>query len=294
VISSREIEKETNSLASLSQVKSLLQRHDLHLSKRLGQHFLIDDNIRKNIIAAADIKPDDIILEIGPGIGTLTELIAKECDLLIAIELDKRLEPILRETTKGLDNMRLFMGDALKLNIKELVDQERLPNKLISNLPYNISSTLLIRYLEELEFLNDYTVMIQKEVANRIVAKPGSKDYGAFTIKLSFLATIDHKFNISKSVFIPAPNVESSVISLKRRRQVDSRHRKKLFNLIEASFNQRRKKLVNSINDNIGLKKEVILRALSEIEISGDVRAEVLSPNDYESLLEAIEKNKKL
>ena len=215
MISNNSIKRELNSLVSLSQVKKLLRKHDLHLSKRLGQHFLIDGNVRQNIIDTADIKPDDIILEIGPGIGTLTELIAKDCDQLIAIELDKRLEPILEETTKELDNFHLFIGDALKIEIKELVDQAALPNKLISNLPFNISSTLLIRYLKEFDFLKDYTVTVQKEVADRITARPGSKDYGAFTIKLSFLAKIDLKFNISKNVFIPTPNVESSLITLR-------------------------------------------------------------------------------
>lgn len=293
MISNNVIKKESNDLVSLSQVKKLLRRHDLHLSKRLGQHFLIDGNIRQNIIDTADIKTDDIILEVGPGIGTLTELIAKDCDQLIAIELDRRLEPVLEETTKELDNFHLFMGDALKIEIKELVDQEALPNKLISNLPFNISSTLLIRYLKEFDFLKDYTVTVQKEVADRIVAGPGSKDYGAFTIKLSFLATIDLKFNISKNVFIPAPNVESSLITLKRKSNIDAAYHRELFRLIEASFSQRRKKLVNSVSDTLGLKKEVLFEALSELGIKDDARAEVLSPNDYKRLFGALEKRKR-
>ena len=183
------------------------------------------------------------------------------------------------------------MGDALKLDIAGLVDKKKLPNKLISNLPYNISSTLLIRYLEKLDFLKDYTIMVQKEVADRMVANPGSKDYGAFTVKLNFLAVIVRKFNISKNVFIPVPNVESSLISIERRNDIDPAFNEKLFRLIEASFCQRRKKLINSVSETMGLKKDVLFDALSRCGIDNDIRAEMVSPNDYKRLFLALENN---
>ncbi len=290
MVSGKKIIKESNNLTSISDVKKILRKHDFHLSKRLGQHFLIDGNIRDNIINAADIKPDDIILEIGPGIGTLTEIIAKICDRLIVIELDRRLETILKETTNELDNVTIFIGDALKFEIRKLSDLGKLPNKLISNLPYNISSTLLIRYLQDFDFIKSYTVMVQKEVADRMVAAVGSKDYGAFTIKLSFLATINRKFNISKNVFIPPPNVESSLLTIKRNNEIDDVYNAGLFRLIEAAFSQRRKKLINSVSDTYGLKKEFLLEAMEEIGQKSDVRAETLSPGEYRDLFDAIEK----
>lgn len=273
--------KDINILATPGRTADLLRRFGLRPTKRLGQNFLIDANVQRKILAAAKLSTADRVLEIGPGIGALTTSLAKVCKHVTAVEIDRRLLPVLNEVTSSFANVNILSLDALKLKHQDLVAVGDKPNMLISNLPYNIAAPLLIKYLEDFDFIESYTVMVQREIADRILSAPGGKDYGAYTIKLRFLADAKLAFYVSRQVFMPPPRVDSAVIKLIRRQKDDAISRAPIFKLIDAAFSQRRKKLVNAVSDSLSMDKRLIVDSLIELGLSPETRAEALTLDDF-------------
>lgn len=246
----------------------------------------MDENILHKIIDESRILPNEFVLEIGAGIGTLTQVLGELAGHIVAVEVDKRFLPILKETTSGL-RIKIVSLDALKLAQEDLEIQGKLPQKLISNLPYNIAASLLLKFLEEFPFLKDYVVMVQREVAQRILASPGNKAYGAFTLKLQYFASTKFLFPVSRYVFMPPPNVDSAVIYLRRLPEPPVEAPKEiLFKLINAAFFQRRKRLVNALFDYPGLTipKNKTKEALIKMGFSENIRGEALLLKDFSNL----------
>jgi len=265
-------------------VKTMLRRYGLHLAKGYGQHFLIDNNVRGRILEAARLEPQDHVLEVGAGIGTLTAALADKCGRVTTLEVDSKFLPALNDIISPFNNIRVLTVDALKLGLSDLEAGETLPNKLISNLPYNIAAPLIIKYLEKFSFLKTFTVMVQNEIAERILATPGNKKYGAYTVKLQYLAASDLVLKLSRDIFLPPPRVDSAVVQLKRRDVRYDSQTRRLFKLIESAFSQRRKKLVNAASAGLHMEKDILTAALEKLELSTDVRAEALSLDNFISL----------
>lgn len=265
-------------LTSPRVVTELLEKYDLRLTKAYGQHFLIDANIRRKIIEAARFKKDDVVLEVGPGIGTLSQEIAPNVRKLWLIELEKRFIPILGQALAGRKNIEIKQADAMKQNYAKLSPR---PNKIVSNLPYNIAAPLIINLLQKYPFISDYVLMIQDEMASRLTGKPSTKEYGALSVKIAYLAEIKYLFKVSNQVFLPKPKVASAVISLKRYRNkpVDT----SLFKLIESAFAYRRKTIKSALALG-GYEKEKIDKALGKAAIESNKRAEALSLKHFQSI----------
>ena len=234
----------------------ILKKYDFAFRKRFGQNFLIDGRVLDKIIAGAGVCSEDLVLEIGPGIGTLTQYLAEAAGRVISIEIDKKLLPILEETLSDYDNVRVVNADVMKLDLRALIEQELGQGsglrqvKVVANLPYYITTPILMTLLEERLPVANITVMVQKEVANRMKAGPGSKDYGALSLAVQYYAEPYLAANVPRNCFMPRPNVDSAVIRLTRRQEppVKVRDEKLLFAIIRASFEQRRKTLVNSLS----------------------------------------------
>lgn len=261
-------------------------------SKKYGQHFLINEGALKQIVKISSISSDDVVLEIGPGIGNLTWHLAQEAGFVIAVEKDLRLKKVLNEVLKNLSNVYVLYEDALRIDLEKEVYLRKLPlpKKVVSNLPYNIASTLIIDYLSKYDFLETYVLMVQKEVAERIVARAGTAAYGALTLKVAAFADVRILMNLSPGSFFPPPEVESSVISLKRRKKLDDHHL--FFEIVDASFRHRRKKIINSIADSglFGFDKEKISYLLKKAGISSEERAENIEFENFLKLYKLIRK----
>ena len=236
----------------------ILQKYQFSFQKRFGQNFLIDTHVLDKIIRAADIGKDDMVLEIGPGIGTMTQYLAKEAGKVIAVEIDRNLIPILEDTLGGYDNVRIINEDVLKLDIRSLVweENEGRPIKVVANLPYYITTPIIMGLFEEHVPVVSITVMVQKEVADRMQTGPGSKDYGALSLAVQYYADTYIVANVPPNCFMPRPKVGSAVIRLTRYEKppVEVEDERLMFDIIRASFNQRRKTLANGLkkSDKIG------------------------------------------
>lgn len=272
---------EKRNLTSPSIVSEILAVHGLRLQKSFGQNFLIDNNIRRKILDAAQVSKSDVILEIGPGIGTLSQEIAPKSKKLWLIELDKRLIEVLSDTLSEYGNVETKQADALKVDFESLRPR---PNKVISNLPYSIAAPLIVEMLEKYPFIESYTVMIQEEMARRITASPKTKEYGALGVKIAFLADVKYLFKVSENVFYPKPKIQSAVIGIKRK---DTKSDDFLFNLIESAFAYRRKSIQKALILS-GYDKNIIARALIEAKIEKSTRAEELSLDRFTELSVAI------
>lgn len=264
----------------------ILKKHGIRTAKYLGQHFLVDGNILKKIIGAANVTGNDVVLEIGAGIGTLTEALLEEAGEVLAVEYDSKLFPILEENFKSAKNFHLIRADALKISPDDLPFK---PNKVVSNLPYNIASPLIVKILEEFPGVEEFVIMVQEEVAKRIVATPGTKDYGRLTLKINYYAESEILFKVSKNVFLPPPKVSSAVIRITRLPSCRVRiaDRKLLFNLISIVFNQRRKTIANALSSlsyDKGKMNEILLNA----GINPKRRGETLSLSDFARLSEMV------
>jgi len=266
-------------LARPSQTLALLRQFGFQSSRALGQNFLVDENILKKILAAAELKKTDVVLEIGAGIGTLTVALAEKVQFVVAVELDKRLWPILQKTTSLYQNCFIKQMDAMKLELEELKVKQMLPNKMVSNLPYSIAAPLLISYLTKFSNLKTYLVMVQKEIAARILAKPKTKAYGAYSVKLAFLATAELMFLVPRTSFMPVPHVDSAVVKLVRRSKLPNQLNW-VFKVVDAAFAQRRKRLVNALAV-LGFKKEELAAAIKKLGYEETARAEELAAADY-------------
>ena len=267
----------------------ILDKYHFTFQKKFGQNFLIDDHILTKIVDAAEITPDDLVLEIGPGIGTMTQYLAERAREVVAVEIDKALIPVLNDTLSGYPNVTIINEDILKLDIQKLVNERNggEPVKVVANLPYYITTPIIMGLFESHVPLKSITIMIQKEVAQRMKVGPGSKDYGALSLAVSYYSRVNEVAIVSPSCFIPKPNVESAVVRLDvyDKPPVETKDPEAMFKIIRASFQQRRKTLVNSLsNAGIGLKKEQILSALAQMEKPEMIRGETFTLEEFAKL----------
>ncbi len=279
-------------LSSHSATMDLVKRHGFKFTKSLGQNFLIDDNIVDKIVAGAGIGPSDKIIEVGPGIGTLTREMASRAEALMAVEIDKNLIPILTDTLEDYENVKIVNEDIIKADIGGLIDEnlDGGPVKLVANLPYYITTPIIMRFLEEDINVTDIVVMVQKEVAERMNAQPGGKDFGALSVAVQFYCDTKIVAKVPRHLFVPQPNVDSIVIALRvrpeRKYRVDSEDL--FFKVVKAAFGQRRKTLLNSIASMGNLSKDMVKEVLEEAGIDPKRRGETLSLDEFAILSNVI------
>lgn len=282
-------------LGSPQETIAVLKKYNIHFQKKFGQNFLIDTHVLDKIVDAAGIGKEDFVLEIGPGIGTLTQYLCERAREVTAVEIDKKLIPVLEDTLAAYDNVTVLNQDILKVDITELAEKknEGRPIKVVANLPYYITTPIIMSLLESKVPLDTVTVMIQKEVADRMQAAPGSKEYGALSLAVAYYADAYLAANVPPHCFMPRPNVGSAVVRLSchKKPPVQVADEKHMFALIRASFNQRRKTLQNGIYNYSGLSysKEEIERALVQLGLSPGVRGEALSLEDFARLSDELQ-----
>ncbi|UCZ55191.1 16S rRNA (adenine(1518)-N(6)/adenine(1519)-N(6))-dimethyltransferase RsmA [Bacillus shivajii] len=273
-------------IATPKRTKEILQKYGFSFKKSLGQNFLIDTNVLERIVKAADLKDSSGVIEIGPGIGALTEQIAKRAEKVVAFEIDQRLLPILDETLSPYHHVKVIHRDVLKADVKEVIDEEFDQNKdlaVVANLPYYVTTPILMKLLEEKLPVRTIVVMIQKEVAERIAAEPNSKDYGSLSIATQFYAEAKTVFTVPKSVFVPQPNVDSAILRLTLRDEppVNVPDETFFFDLVRASFKQRRKTILNNLSQHFNAGKSEIEGYLLEAGIDPKRRGESLSMDEF-------------
>lgn len=276
----------------------ILQKHEFHFRKKYGQNFLIDEHVIDKIIGAAQVGPEDFVLEIGPGIGTMTQYLCERARFVLAVEIDMKLIPILRETLAEYDNVDVIHGDILKQDIGAIAEQynQGRPIKVVANLPYYITTPILMELFETRVPFQNVTVMVQREVAERMQAAPGTKEYGALSLAIQYYATPYLAAYVPPNCFIPRPNVGSAVVRLDCRGDlpVEVRDEKLMFQLIRASFNQRRKTLQNGIsNGGLGFSKEEIARAIAAIGQPAAIRGEKLGLQEFAALADELGSSRK-
>jgi 16S rRNA (adenine1518-N6/adenine1519-N6)-dimethyltransferase len=275
-------------LASPSATIDVLKRHGLYTRKALGQHFLVDDNVIGRIIESAAITPAEPVLEIGPGIGTLTDALLTVGATVVAVEFDERLLPVLAELAEG-RALTVVQDDAVTVAVERLNTPAGPPVALIANLPYAVAATVILRFFEELPSLERAVVMVQAEVADRIAAKPGTKAYGAYTVKLALHAEVTGRFAVAPGCFLPPPRVDSAVVRLERvRRELTSAQLAAAAKAADAAFAQRRKTLRNSLASALGMSGERAAAVLGDAGIDPSARAETLPPERFIALGEAL------
>lgn len=269
---------------------AVLQRYGFNFQKKYGQNFLIDTHVLDKIIGAAQIGPDDFVLEIGPGIGTMTQYLAEAAREVIAVEIDTKLIPILQDTLKEYDNVTVLNEDILKVDIRKIAEERNggKPIKVVANLPYYITTPIIMGLFESEVPLDSITVMVQKEVADRMQVGPGTKDYGALSLAVQYYAEPYIVANVPPNCFIPRPAVGSAVIRLKRYQEkpVKVNDASFMFKIIRASFNQRRKTLQNGLYNSSELRipKEKTVAALEEMGLTPTIRGEKLSLEEFAQL----------
>lgn len=269
---------------------AVLQKYEFHFNKRYGQNFLIDTSVLERIIDAAQITKEDCVLEIGPGIGTMTQYLAERAREVVAVEIDKSLIPILQDTLAAYDNVTVINEDILKVDIRKIAEEKNggRPIKVVANLPYYITTPIIMGLFESHVPLKSITIMVQKEVADRMQVGPGTKDYGALSLAVQYYAKPEIVANVPPNCFIPRPNVGSAVIRLTRHEtpRVQVKDEAFLFALIRASFNQRRKTLVNGLGNAAELKlgKEKVAQALAQMGLSATIRGEALTLEQFAQL----------
>ena len=275
----------------------VLQKYNFNFQKKFGQNFLINTGILEEIIEAAEITKDDFVLEIGPGIGTMTQYLCESAREVVAVEIDKNLIPILKDTLSAYDNVEVLNDDILKVDIKTLAEERNggKPIKVVANLPYYITTPIIMGLFESHVPIDSITIMVQKEVADRMQEGPGSKDYGALSLAVQYYAHPEIVVNVPPSCFMPQPKVGSAVICLTRHEAppVEVENEKLMFQLIRASFNQRRKTLANGLNNYSGLQlsKEVIQSCIEELGVPVTIRGEALSLEQFAKLSNIIGKH---
>lgn len=276
---------------------AVLQKYNFNFQKKFGQNFLIDTHVLDKIMENAQITKEDFVLEIGPGIGTMTQYLCEEAGEVAAVEIDSNLIPILKDTLSEYSNIEIIHGDILKVDIGALAREKNQgkPIKVVANLPYYITTPIIMGLFESHVPIDSITVMVQKEVAERMQASPGTKDYGALTLAVGYYAKPEIVANVPPNCFMPRPKVGSAVIRLKRHEHpvVQVEDEKLMFDLIRASFNQRRKTLANGLNNapGISLGKEKIQECLKELSVSETIRGEALTLEQF-ARLSNIMKNK--
>lgn len=267
-------------IANKKVTRYILQRFGIHMSKRLGQNFLIDANIVQGIVDAANVQENDRVLEIGPGIGTLTQALAETGAEVTCVELDKRLPEVLAHTLDAYDNVRVIQGDILKVNIPEIMGNK--PFKVVANLPYYITTPIIMALLEKHLPITDIVVMVQKEVAERMAAQPGGKTYGALSVAVQYYTVPEIALYVPPRSFMPPPEVDSVVVSCKVRQipAVELIDEKMFFRVVKAAFGQRRKTLNNALKS-MGVDKNIIADVLDKAGIEATRRGETLTMEEF-------------
>lgn len=283
-------------IASPKQTQEIIRAHRFTLKKSLGQNFLVDANILNNIVQAAAVDAESFVLEIGPGAGALTQILAAHAKKVVAIEIDRRLEPILSETLQEFNNVSLHFGDVLKIDLDAILRKEFPPGApviVVANLPYYVTTPILMKLLTPNMPFCRIVVMIQKEVAARLEAHPGEKSYGSLSIAVQYLADASIVLTVPKTVFMPQPNVDSAVIRLdvRKDKKVAVADEAFFFRLVRASFAQRRKTLLNNLMNNLFSKneKEAIQAVLEEQGVDPSRRGETLTIEEYARLSDALQ-----
>lgn len=280
-------------LGTPSATKEIINKYSFAFQKKFGQNFLIDSNALESIIRGAEITKDDFVLEIGPGIGTMTQYLCEAARQVVAVEIDKMLIPILEDTLSEYDNVEVINQDVLKVDIKSLAEEKNngKPIKVVANLPYYITTPIIMGLFESGVPIDSITIMVQKEVADRMQTGPGSKDYGALSLAVQYYATAKVILNVSATCFMPRPNVDSAVIKLTRHKEptVNVADEKLMFKIIRASFNQRRKTLVNGLKNSpeLSFSKEQIVKAIEKIGKPETIRGEALTLEEFAELANA-------
>ena len=278
---------------ALEETRYLIKKYKIKANKSLGQNFLIDDDVLKDIVNGAEIEENDVVIEIGPGLGSLTKLLLKKAKKVICIELDKKMINILNDRFDGYKNIELINADVLNIDLNEIIKEERKENeelnniKIVANLPYYITTPIIMKLIENNLDIESITVMIQKEVAERLIAVPGSKETGAITYTVYYYCECNKIREVEKECFIPTPEVKSEVIKLKLRKEnfINVKDKKVMFNIIKSAYMQRRKTIVNSLT-NVGMykNKEQCIETLKKLGLSEDTRPENLSIEDFARL----------
>lgn len=296
----KEIEnRSTGKLSNPQNTIQVIQKHGFAFQKKFGQNFLIDAHVLDKIIAAAGVTADDMVLEIGPGIGTMTQYLAEAAREVAAVEIDSSLIPILEDTLKDWDNVTVINNDILKTDIKKIADEKNggKPVKVVANLPYYITTPIIMGLFEKNVPVDSITVMVQKEVADRMQVGPGTKDYGALSLAVQYYAKPEIVANVPPNCFMPRPKVGSAVIKLTRYEKppVDVYDERLMFRLIRASFNQRRKTLVNGIKNSgdFALSKEEIENVFEKCGLPLNIRGEALTLEQFAMLANCIYEMKK-
>ena len=277
-------------LSNPTNTLAVINKHEFAFQKKFGQNFLIDEGIVNKIVREAGVTKDDFVLEIGPGIGTMTQLLCEQAGGVAAVEIDTNLIPILKETLAEYDNVTIINEDILKVDIKKLAEEKNggKPIKVVANLPYYITTPIIMGLFESNVPIDSITVMVQKEVADRMQVGPGTKDYGALSLAVQYYSKPQVVINVPPECFIPRPNVGSAVIRLTRYKEppVKVRDEKLMIKLIRASFNQRRKTLANGLNNSpeINFSKEEITAAIESLHKGPSIRGEALTLSEFAAL----------
>jgi len=275
-------------LATPSATIEVLKRHGLATKKSLGQHFLVDDNVVGRILDLAALAGDETVLEVGPGLGTLTVALCEKAGAVVAVERDAQLLPALAATTAGCSRLAVVRADAVAVDAGTLSAPFGPPSALVANLPYAVAATVVLRFFQELPELSSATVMVQSEVADRMAASPGNKQYGSYTVKLRLLAAPAGRFTVPRTCFLPPPRVDSAVLRLERRPlSSDPVVMAAASRLADAAFAQRRKTVRNSLRSTLGCDPALLDEALVRAGIDGSLRAEMLEPERFLALAEA-------
>ncbi len=278
------------SLGSGKNTAEIIQKYQFNFQKKFGQNFLIDSNILDKIVQSAGVTKEDCVLEIGPGIGTMTQYLAEAAREVVAVEIDKNLIPILKDTLSEYDNVTVINEDILKVDLNQIVQDKNggRPIKVVANLPYYITTPIIMGLFENHVPLKSITIMVQKEVADRMQVGPGTKDYGALSLAVQYYAKPEIITRVPASCFMPRPNVDSTVIRLERYEEppVFVKDEKYLFAVIRASFNQRRKTLANGLTNagNLGVNRQLVEEALTQMGLSATVRGEALTLSQFAEL----------
>lgn len=279
-------------IATPKRTQEILKKYGFSIKKSLGQNFLIDPNILQNIVSHAKLTKESAVIEIGPGIGALTEHLARKAGQVVAVEIDQRLLPVLKDTLSPYDNVEIIHSDILKTNVEDVIQEKLAGYKdimVVANLPYYVTTPILIKLLMEKLPIRGMVVMMQKEVADRITASPSTKAYGSLSIAIQYYMKAEIAMTVPRTVFIPQPNVDSAVIKLTRHEAspVDVLDEDFLFKVSRSSFAQRRKTILNNLQSQLPLgkeKKELILAALAEAKVDPTRRGETLSIQEFGNL----------
>lgn len=280
----------------LEETRFIMKKYNIKANKALGQNFLINENVLEKIVESSEIEKDDLVIEIGPGLGTLTKYLLEKAGKVICIELDKKMIKILEDRFSLYDNFEVRNQDVLKVDLKEVIKKEKenrfIKNvKIVANLPYYITTPIIMKLLEDELDLESITVMIQKEVADRLIAIPGEKDTGAITYSVYYYSIAEGILEVDNNSFVPEPEVISKVIKLNIRKKppVEVKNKEVMFKIIKSAFMQRRKTLLNALtNTKVFINKEEGIKILQELNLSENVRAENLSIQDFANITNII------